>query len=953
MPSTTSRPRALLRAALAALGAWLAVLAGLNLFIVGRSATDENLFIDPLSRVYVVEQVDGRPGSPRFLEGPLQARVPREVSGASSLESGDVLIEVNGESFRGTGALQARLAGATTVEVAAFRARAHRVVAVNVAAGTLRDAVRSIDNTVLVTDVVPGGASHRAGMLPGDLITRINGQGFSSALDADRVMRASQVGRASAYDILRRGEPVRLDVNLAAFGIRFGPLLLFLVGILYIVCGTALATLRTHIKAARYLGLAWMGTGLAIAVVLNRTRRTLPTWYLLTSDVFLALAVTLGIAAWLHAMHYFPRERSALVARRWAKRGGYVLALVVAAAALTITWRAPQLFDGMFLPAGLVMLTYAALASARTRRRYNAEDRQISRPTSIMTGIAVGFTIGTLVIGGRLTGNAAAVATPIIQIIGATLYLGVLVVHLLVIGRYRLLELDLRVRRNVQYLLVSSAWTILVVGTGLWVWWQMMHLDLPLPNVRLTGDALEVLPTPIAAEHRAVIEKGVLVGAAVLLAFFFRAALKRGHRFLAEQYYQEGHDYRRATRELSEVMGPRMDLDGLAEGLLTVIDRLMPVKRAGVVFVQGPRLVSSKRSIGFETSDWDEFCSGCVEEAVEVLRRARGAEMDTEYAPPRLRLALRRAQIHHLCPIGGHDELRGVLFIGEKLSEAPYTADDFAFLGVIAGQAALLVENAFLYENLAAQERARQELAIARRIQLESLPQRPPRVPGLDVSGMSVPAQEVGGDYFDYLDGIGGGRLAVMVGDVSGKGTSAALYMSRLQGIVRSLHGFGVSPRELFVRTNDLLGRNMERRAFVTALGVFFDTRSRSLVVARAGHLPLYHYQAATGRVARVLPRGLGLGLTAQELFASELEERHIAYAAGDVFLLVTDGITESHGADREEFGENRLLDLFTTLSASHTPVGEMVTAINGAVAEFVDGAPQHDDQTVIVVRAV
>ena len=955
MPTTTSRPRALLRAALAALGVWLAVLAGLNLFIVGRGATDENLFIDPLSRVYVVEAVPGTPGTPRALEGGLPQHVPRAVTGDSELRPGDVLLEIARRRVRGTTEARAALDGDTTVEVTAFRARQRQSVAVQVSPALLRDAIRSIDNTVLVVEVNPGGASDRAGMLPGDVITRINGQGFAGSFDADRIMRASQVGRASAYDILREGEWLRLEVRLAAFGIGIGPLLLFLVGFLYIVCGTTIATLRTHIKAARYLGLAWMGAGLAIAVVLNRPRRTLPTWYLLTSDLFLALAVTLGIAAWLHAMHYFPRERRALVARRWAKRGGYVLAILLAIAILAFTWTAPVNVDGLFFPGGMLMLAYAALASARTRRSYSAEDRQISRPTSVATGVAVGFTIGTVLVGGigATTGrNLPGVAAPIIQIVGALLYLGVLVVHLLVIGRYRLLELDLRVRRNVQYLLASSAWTVLVVGLGLWVWWQLMHLDLPLPNVRLTSDALEVLPTPMAAERRAVIEKGALVAAAALLAYAFRAMLKRGHRFLAEQYYQEGYDYRRATREFAEVMGPRMDLDGLADGVLTMIDRLMPVKRAGVVFVQGARLVSSKRSIGFDSGDWDIFCGGCVEEAIQVLRAAKSGEMDTEYAPPRLRLALRRAQIHHLYPIGGHDELRGVLFIGEKLSEAPYTADDFAFLGVIAGQAALLVENAFLYENLAAQERVRQELAIARRIQLESLPQRPPTVEGLDVSGMSVPAQEVGGDYFDYLDGNADGRLAVMIGDVSGKGTSAALYMSKLQGIIRSLHGFGVSPRQLFVRTNDLLGRDMERRAFVTVLGAFFDTRSRSLVVARAGHLPLYHYQAAAGAVTRVLPRGLGLGLTANELFGTELEERRLAYAAGDVFLFVTDGITESHGLDREEFGEERLIALFARLAAARAPVSEIVTAVNGAAAEFVDGAPQHDDQTVIAVRA-
>jgi sigma-B regulation protein RsbU (phosphoserine phosphatase) len=299
--------------------------------------------------------------------------------------------------------------------------------------------------------------------------------------------------------------------------------------------------------------------------------------------------------------------------------------------------------------------------------------------------------------------------------------------------------------------------------------------------------------------------------------------------------------------------------------------------------------------------------------------------------------------VHHLYPIGGHNTLHGVLFIGEKLSQAPFTADDFAFLGVIGGQAALHVENAFLYENLAAQERARQELEIARRIQLESLPQRPPSCVGLEVAAKSVPALEVGGDYFDYLPDSDT-RLGVMIGDVSGKGTSAALYMSKLQGIVRSLHAF--------VRTNQLLGRDMEKRAFVTTLGAFFDTQARTVTVARAGHLPLYHYQAASGHVARVLPRGLGLGLASSHLFESELGEQCVSYDRGDLFLMVTDGVTESQGTDREEFGEERLLSLFSELASRATPVADIVSAIIEAVDAF-EGAGQHDDETVIVIRAV
>ena len=232
-----------------------------------------------------------------------------------------------------------------------------------------------------------------------------------------------------------------------------------------------------------------------------------------------------------------------------------------------------------------------------------------------MTGIAVGFTIATVAVGpAGPEPNAPGSAAPIVQIFGALLYLGVLVVHLLVIGRYRLLELDLRVRRNVQYLVVSSAWTaldrrrraVLLVADDAP---RTAAAQRPADERRARGAADAGRRRAAGRDREGRADRGGRRCSRTR----FRALLKRGHRFLAEQYYQEGYDYRRATKEFSEVMGPRMDLDGLADGLLTVIDRLMPVKRAGVVFVQGDRLVSSKRSIGFD-----------IERLGRVLQRVRG-----------------------------------------------------------------------------------------------------------------------------------------------------------------------------------------------------------------------------------------------------------------------------------------------------------------------------------------
>lgn len=945
MPATISHPTSALRVGLVALGAWLVFLVLANTYLSGRQGTDENVFLTPWSRAYVAAVVEGTPGMAVMPEEQAFRYLPSQAVAASELLPGDLVLVVDGAVVQTLDEAQQLLNATTTSDVLVYRPGASDLVSVKVPSAVLADVLYSIENMVLVVEVSPGGASHRAGMLVGDIITRINGQGFSTAYEADEVMRQSGTDRETVYDILRGGQALSLNVRLAAFGVTLGRALLVLVGLLYIVTGLVQASLRPHIKAARYLGLAWMGIGIVVALLFSGPRRGMVPWVQTVTDVFVVGGGLFGMAAWLHALHYFPRERTALVARRWVRPTAYALAALGLIVTLGGLWRYGTALQ---VPVFAGFLFFMVAASWGTRRSYGAEEREMLRPLTRSVAWGLSTALALVVVGLVMTRGGPLSLFVLAGVAAA--FLAILAVHVYVIGRYRLLESDLRLRRNVQYLLVSSAWTFVVVAAGLGLWWTLVHTSLPIPNVRMTGETIEILPTAVSAERRAVIEKAILIAAAVVLAFVFRAVLKRGHRFLAEQYYREGYDYRKATQELSEVMGARMDLDGLADGLLTVIDRLMPVKKAGVAFVEGTRVFAARRSTGFDQDDWDLFCRSCVGEALGVLRETSG-EFDTEYAPPRLRLALRRAEIHYLYPIRGHNELRGVLFIGEKLSESAYTSDDFTFLNVIASQASLLVENAFLYENVAQQERAQHELAIARRIQLESLPQEAPRVAGLDIAGTSVPALEVGGDYFDYLCD-GPGTVGIMVGDVSGKGTSAALYMSKLQGIVQSLHTFGLQPRELFTRTNELLGRDLERRAFVTALGAFFDVGTRTVTVVRAGHLPLLHYEAASGRVHPIMPRGLGFGLVAGPQFDLELQDEELSYAPGDVFLLLTDGINESHSATGDEFGQERVETLLRDAAGEGCPASEIVSRVKAAVDVFTEGTEQQDDQTIVVVRA-
>ena len=922
-----------IRTAVAALVVVLAALAGITFYRWGSAATDENVFTDPPSAVLVTQPIPGpsAPGGSHAAGG-----------GSASLAPGDLLLAIGEAPVRHPDDVPRalRMTGeAHDVVVAAFRPATHGQSDVRVPVEALRAATfRDISDSVVVTDVTAGGASDRAGMRVGDVIVRINGQRFATALQADAIMRQAQVGRATAYDILRDNQPRTLQVTLAAFGFNIGLFGVVLTGVAWLAFGAALALARPNIKAALYLGLAFIAFGYVLAVMVIRPDAALSAFTLVRNGAMIA-AVFLGTALWTHAEYYFPREHPAPLGRRWALPLVYGVALASAAATL---WT----FGNRVFVVGLVATVLVAQATLiAVRRDRGADERQILRALRWtkwgLIAVAVAAVGGALAL--RRIGPGL-LALLILLLVVPTAYAYTIV-------KYRLLDLDIRVRRSVQYSLASIAWGGISMLILLLLLTRLPQLPLPIPNVRFTGTSIELLDEPLAAAARVPVEKGVLMVAAIGLAFLFRYVGRGGQRWITDRFHRTAYDYRRASRELAEVMSSRLDLDGLADGLMDTLVRLMPLKRAGVMFLHGARTYCGARARGFSSEAWAAFCAASTADVVQACTRAT-TEVDAEYVFPRLRRALEAAQIQYLYPIRSHERLVGVVLVGEKMSEAAFEDDDFQFLGAIGQQASAGVENAFLYEELAEQERLRHELEIARRIQLDSLPQFTPVVEGLDVAGVSVPAFEVGGDYYDYLDGEPR-QLTVMVGDVSGKGTSAALYMSKLQGILRSLHAFNLSPHELFVRTNQLLCRDLERRSFVTAIGGFFHAGDRRMVLARAGHLPLYYFDARRHDVSRVMPKGLGFGLSNRHIFDDELEEREIPYGGGDVFLFITDGITECQSADGEEFGEDRVMSLLRELAANGAPAASIRDRLLQAVRQFAVNVEQFDDQTVVVVRAV
>jgi sigma-B regulation protein RsbU (phosphoserine phosphatase) len=251
---------------------------------------------------------------------------------------------------------------------------------------------------------------------------------------------------------------------------------------------------------------------------------------------------------------------------------------------------------------------------------------------------------------------------------------------------------------------------------------------------------------------------------------------------------------------------------------------------------------------------------------------------------------------------------------------------------------------------IAERERFLKELEIARSIQMRFLPATPPVFPKLDIACLCKPAMEVGGDYYDFIK-HDDSRLGVVIGDVSGKGVSAAFFMTMAKGIIKALSRINPSPKSLLSDMNSVFYENTPKEVFISLIYGFFDVNNNTFIFARAGHNPLIVRKSVGGAPELLNPRGLAIGMEKGPVFSATIEEKALPIQAGDVFLFYTDGISEAMNKNGDEFGEDRLSQLASQYAGE--PAHAILDKITDDVTRFANGAKQHDDFTMVVVKVV
>ncbi len=491
--------------------------------------------------------------------------------------------------------------------------------------------------------------------------------------------------------------------------------------------------------------------------------------------------------------------------------------------------------------------------------------------------------------------------------------------------RHRLMDVTLIVRRSIIYAVITAALAAIYLGV-------VFGLG------SLLGYALGEADNTV-----------LLMIAVIVIALIFDPLKQRIQSIVDRVFYQDRYNYQKALLEFSNELPRQMNLEQILNSVVNRIAATMHLDKVSVALCdeqEGCHVLS--KNIENELCIFDHREGGVV----ELLKRTRSPQNfalldeDARVGDADDRRKVKESGVVLMVPMFIQDRLIGSINVGPKLSGKVFSQEDIDLLSTVASQAAIAIENARLHRSEIEKQKITEQLLIAQRIQQGLLPKENPRDPRLDISGISIPAQTVGGDYYDYIQ-LPDNRLLIAVGDVSGKGVSAALYMSKVQGMIRFAAQMYRSPKDMLMKVNRLIYEGIERNSFITMVLVLFDFNDDSVTVCRAGHtLPLI---ALNGDMNFFDSDGLGLGLEPGEVFDRALEEKVFPMKSGGTMLLYSDGLTEAMDAGRNEFGEERVLSLLR--SAEQMTAAELQGHLIEEVSRHRDGAEQNDDITLVVIR--
>jgi len=445
--------------------------------------------------------------------------------------------------------------------------------------------------------------------------------------------------------------------------------------------------------------------------------------------------------------------------------------------------------------------------------------------------------------------------------------------------------------------------------------------------------------------------QGVIAGASfIVFAIIFQSTKNKFQDFLTQRFYPEQFAYQKILLSFSSEVSTLIGADKILDSMKDTFVNGLKLKTFGVLIKSSNsgkmRLV---RNVGLSSDNLELASPGLIlfiKEKSLISQSIVIEQNDFQNVFPENAQLLIRENVYTVIPMIVKSRVIGLLLFGLKHSGSQFSGKDIELLTATVNQSAIAIENARLYESEAEKDKIERDLDLARKIQQGLLPKCIPEMNGLDICGQMVPAQQVGGDYFDLIP-ISGQKLYVIVGDVSGKGLSASLYMTKLQTMMQLACKTERSPKEILVEVNKSLYDSIERNWFITLTLALFDTEKKIVKFCRAGHMPIL--TAKNGTVDVYKTQGLGLGLEIGIIFERTLIEQEISLKEGEIYAFFSDGITEAMNEKKDLFGEDKLTELLKNQTSKRS--AEIMNFVWDEIKTFRGQAPPSDDMTMVLVK--
>lgn len=804
------------------------------------------------------------------------------------------------------------------------------------------------EHGLLIRSINKGSAAEEAGLRAGDKIIRIDGEALESAYSMYRIWSQHKPGDTVELTVLRPDSPDPLRMT-AVFRARpaqttrlseqLGQHIINTFPVAFVVVGLAVLFLRLDDPRAWLLALMFAG---AVAIPDFSNWQALPPSLRKFAMADRAIFNAFNPALFYLFFAVFP-DRSPLERRvPWLKWVGLALGLSMALPGLSVgAYQAPQVVGRLFgeqtavsvrlsygygfISLGLVSLVGNALgastADAKRKIRVILWGTLVG-VVPIMVGLAAQDFFGS-----HMPNWLAAILVTLLYLFPLSFAYAVV--------KHRVLEIPVLLRRSARYLLVQRGFVLLMVLAGTAAALLFVLAGLRLARLFETEAPLSVPAVVLAA-----------VGFGSLLALSGTHLHQRVSQRIDRAFFRSAYDARQILQGLAEAtrtVASRRELAALLESQIE--EALHPAPPCGVVaYVQTPdgnlAAVSGRAEVEPRTipSGWPLLA--------ELAAKAQPFDVLPSRASALSWLAALRPEC--LVPLAGREgNLEGLLVLGPRLSEEPYSREDKRLLASVASQAAVALESLRLAEQMAerleAERRTAYEMGIAQQVQAKLFPQRRPPLATLDYVGGCVQARDIGGDYYDFLD-MGPGRLGLVLADISGKGISAALLMANLQANLRSQYALALSDLPHFLASvNRVFHESTSPQHYATMFFGDYDDATRRLRYANCGHNPPLLLRA-NGELEQLGATATVLGLFDQ--WQTSVCETVIM--PGDTLLIFSDGAPDARSDDDEMFGDERVLETlrkYAPLSAE-----EVLAAFTREIQLF-SGREREDDLTLVVAR--